>query len=83
MHRIGRTARAGRSGQSLLFLAENESSYTAYLKNKQVEFENEEVVPDPKQNAVEGLEEGKDEDSELIALIQGQMLIDKDLIDKS
>ena len=45
MHRIGRTARAGRQGQSLLFLAENESSYTAYLKNKSVEFEDESIVP--------------------------------------
>ena len=46
-HRIGRTARAGRQGQSLLFLAENESPYTAYLKAKQVEFETESVIPTP------------------------------------
>lgn len=44
MHRIGRTARAGRQGQSLLFLTENESPYVAYLKTKSVEFEPESVV---------------------------------------
>jgi len=46
VHRIGRTARAGRQGQSLLFLTETESPYTAYLKQKSVEFEPESVIPE-------------------------------------
>lgn len=78
MHRIGRTARAGRQGQSLLFLAENESSYTAYLKNKSVEFEDESVVP-----AFANDEESKSEEQKLTNLVQDYMLTDKDLIDKS
>lgn len=78
MHRIGRTARAGRQGQSLLFLAENESSYTAYLKNKSVEFEVESVVP-----AFANDEECTSEEQKLTKLVQDYMLTDKDLIDKS
>ena len=50
VHRIGRTARAGRQGQSLLFLTENESPYTAFLSQKSVEFETETVVPDATEN---------------------------------
>ena len=34
VHRIGRTARAGRSGQSLLFLTRSEDSYITFLKEK-------------------------------------------------
>lgn len=52
MHRIGRTARAGRQGQSLLFLTENESPYTAFLKGKSVDFEQESVVPNVSDNDV-------------------------------
>lgn len=36
VHRIGRTARAGRSGQSLIYLTKNEESYIAFLQRKQV-----------------------------------------------
>lgn len=75
VHRIGRTARAGRQGQSLLFLTENESPYTAYLKQKSVEFEPESVIPE-----IEDIEE---ECKELRERMQNQMLKDKDLIDKS
>ena len=39
VHRIGRTARAGRSGQSLLFLTENETPYVEFLKARKVELE--------------------------------------------
>ena len=38
VHRIGRTARAGRQGQSLLFLTDSESPYTSFLEGKSVEF---------------------------------------------
>ena len=52
VHRIGRTARAGRQGQSLLFLTENESPYTDYLKGKSVDFEQESVIPVVSDDAV-------------------------------
>ena len=39
IHRIGRTARAGKHGQSLLFLIEHEEAYIPYLTNKQVRIE--------------------------------------------
>ena len=74
VHRIGRTARAGRQGQSLLLLTENESSYTAYLKNKQVEFEQDQVIP---------VSTDDEEEKKLTELVQDYMLSDKDLIDKS
>lgn len=36
VHRVGRTARAGRSGNSLLFLTKPEAPYLNYLAGKQV-----------------------------------------------
>eukprot|EP00392_Amoebophrya_sp_AT5.2_P005664 g5674.t1 len=36
VHRIGRTARAGAGGQSLVFLAPHEMAYVEFLKNRQV-----------------------------------------------
>jgi ATP-dependent RNA helicase DDX18/HAS1 len=37
VHRIGRTARAGKEGKSLLFLTEPEFSYIEFLRGKKVE----------------------------------------------
>jgi superfamily II DNA/RNA helicase len=37
VHRIGRTARAGRHGQSILYLAEPEYPYINFLRGKKVE----------------------------------------------
>jgi superfamily II DNA/RNA helicase len=37
VHRIGRTARAGRSGSSLLFLNAPEEPFVTYLKAKHVD----------------------------------------------
>lgn len=37
VHRIGRTARAGRKGQSVIFLTEPEFSYVSYLQAKKVD----------------------------------------------
>lgn len=39
VHRIGRTARAGQKGQSILFLNEPEEPYISYLRNKKVKIE--------------------------------------------
>lgn len=37
VHRIGRTARAGRNGESILFLTEPEVPYISFLRGKKVE----------------------------------------------
>ena len=39
VHRIGRTARAGRKGQSVIFLTESEYSYVTYLQAKKVDIQ--------------------------------------------
>ena len=36
VHRVGRTARAGRSGRAVLFLAPNESEFIRILENKKI-----------------------------------------------
>ena len=70
VHRIGRTARAGRSGQSLLFLTESETSYVDFLKARKVDLELHET-----EQAIDY--------TELSKTIQDSMLKDKDLVDKS
>jgi ATP-dependent RNA helicase DDX55/SPB4 len=73
VHRIGRTARAGRHGNSILFLTECEVSYIAYLQKKKVDIREYEVISksdeEPKQSCFE--------------LIREAMLQDRDLIDKA
>lgn len=39
VHRIGRTARAGRSGKSLVFLMKKEEAYVEFLGKKGVKME--------------------------------------------
>ena len=72
VHRIGRTARAGRQGQSLIFLTEAESAYIPFLKQKQIEFEPDSVLA-KSESEVKALREE----------VQTAMMNDKDLIDKS
>lgn len=73
MHRIGRTARAGQKGQSILFLNNPEEPYINYLTNKQVKIE-EYLTTSVENNLL-----FKDAQKTL----QDSMLKDKDLIDKS
>ena len=73
VHRIGRTARAGRKGQSIIFLTESEQSYVSYLHAKKVEInEFKKQSSDEKENWKEIQEE-----------LQAAMKKDKDLVDKS
>jgi superfamily II DNA/RNA helicase len=46
VHRIGRTARAGRSGKSLIYLMKNEDSYSSFLVKKQVKMQSFESYPE-------------------------------------
>eukprot|EP01060_Flectonema_neradi_P000075 TRINITY_DN10064_c0_g1_i2.p1 TRINITY_DN10064_c0_g1~~TRINITY_DN10064_c0_g1_i2.p1 ORF type:complete len:598 (+),score=148.54 TRINITY_DN10064_c0_g1_i2:549-2342(+) len=47
IHRMGRTARMGKSGNSLLFLSPHESSFIEYLSLKNINLENfDEAIPD-------------------------------------
>ena len=74
MHRIGRTARAGQKGQSLLFLTEDESTpYLAYLLNKKVEIWKYKQKSKSEPITVEHTK----------GRVQAAMLEDKDIIDKS
>jgi ATP-dependent RNA helicase DDX55/SPB4 len=70
VHRIGRTARAGRNGESILFLTEPEVPYISFLQGKKVDIKemNSEVTPSWQTYC---------------DLIQEKMLSDKDLVDKS
>ena len=55
-------------------MTEFESPYTNYLAGKSVDFEEENVVPEP---------QSPDSTQELTETVQKLMLADKDLIDKS
>ena len=74
VHRIGRTARAGQKGQSILFLNRPEEPYISYLRNKKVNIK-EAVALKPS----EELSQFKD----VQKAIHENMMKDKDLIDKS
>ena len=70
VHRIGRTARAGRNGESILFLTEPELPYINFLRAKKVEIE-------------EKNSETSETWQKYQELIQEKMKADKDLVDKS
>lgn len=38
VHRVGRTARAGRSGRAILFLTPSEVQFVRYLENKRIRY---------------------------------------------
>ena len=59
IHRIGRTARAGRSGGALLFVSDHERSYIELLRGRGVPLEEQAVDPVVEASAAEILEEMK------------------------
>lgn len=70
IHRIGRTARAGKEGESLILLQEHEFAYVEFLKSRKVT-----ILPLPEIEPVEY--------SEVKTCVQELMLKDKDVIEKS
>lgn len=38
VHRVGRTARAGKSGRAVLFLSPNEVEYIRFLEDKKIRY---------------------------------------------
>ena len=70
VHRIGRTARAGKIGESILFLTEPELPYISFLKAKKVEIEEKLSLTNTSWQTY-------------CDLIQEKMKSDKDLVDKS
>lgn len=71
VHRIGRTARAGRKGQSLILLTEPERSYINFLRGKKVEIN--------EFKAKTGIENW----NQLKETMHAEMMKDRDLVDKS
>jgi ATP-dependent RNA helicase DDX55/SPB4 len=70
IHRIGRTARAGKEGESLILLQEHEFAYVEFLKSRKVT-----ILALPEIEPMEYDEARK--------CVQELMLKDKDVIDKS
>lgn len=52
VHRIGRTARAGKLGQSIMFLNEPEYPYISFLENKKVEITEREIPVNKDSNTI-------------------------------
>jgi ATP-dependent RNA helicase DDX55/SPB4 len=46
IHRVGRTARVGNSGESIIFLAASEEKFIKYMKNKKIIIEKKEIESD-------------------------------------
>ena len=70
IHRIGRTARAGNQGQSMIFLQEQEDSYVKFLEKRKVDIRSINIEPSLE---VKNIRE----------FVYKQMKLDRDLIDKS
>ncbi|CDW71079.1 dead-box atp-dependent rna helicase 18-like [Stylonychia lemnae] len=73
VHRIGRTARAGKSGKSLILLMDNEVAYVEFLAKKQVKIEELKIQEAKNSLSYEQLREK----------VQNEMKQDRDLIDKA
>lgn len=84
VHRVGRSARAGRKGSSLVFLTEKEEAYVDLLSNRQVR-----VLPLPETETCSfPLETDVDETTEkecvknILPPIKELVLKDRDLLEK-
>jgi len=78
IHRIGRTARVGRTGNAVLTLSENEKSYLDFMKMKGIEMEPyDEAAEDTGDNLK------KETLESLKAKMQEILKTDRDLIEKS
>jgi ATP-dependent RNA helicase DDX55/SPB4 len=87
VHRVGRSARAGRIGSSLVFLTEKEEAYVDLLSNRQVE-----VSPLPESEAccgrvLKASEESESAPSEgtianILPIVRNLVLKDRDLLEK-
>uniref|UniRef100_A0A7S3CT28 Uncharacterized protein n=1 Tax=Strombidium rassoulzadegani TaxID=1082188 RepID=A0A7S3CT28_9SPIT len=79
IHRIGRTARAGKEGQSVIFLTKAEFSYVSYLQGKHVDI-NDYQFKEMEGDEEDGLEKLWVSQRDLI---HKEMLQDKDIVDKA
>lgn len=83
VHRVGRSARAGRKGSSLLFLTEKEEAYVDLLSNRQVPLTE---LPDTEVCCWDVCKDGTEEISSMIAdilpSIRGLVLVNRDLLEK-
>ncbi|CAI2360107.1 unnamed protein product [Moneuplotes crassus] len=70
IHRIGRTARAGKEGESLILLQTHEQAYVQFLKSRKVDISEIKL-------------ETEFDNKSITELCKGLMKKDKDLIDKS
>eukprot|EP00980_Cylindrotheca_fusiformis_P003294 scaffold743_cov117-Cylindrotheca_fusiformis.AAC.13 len=78
VHRVGRSARAGRKGSSLVFLTEKEEAYVDLLSNRQVQLD---LLPESE--ACCGVV-GSSDDAivDMLPRIRGLVLADRDLLEK-
>lgn len=89
VHRVGRSARAGRKGSSLVFLTEKEEAYVDLLSNRSVQLKSF-PESEPCCGAVKKLTDSSDKEAEnsdgtitnILPKIQGLVLKDRDLLEK-
>ena len=91
VHRVGRTARAGRSGNALILLQENESSYLELLRMKRVPIklvQQEELLARPPGGNLEDSSRGEESSSsgdyndEVLSKVRKLVFSDRDYLEK-
>jgi len=90
VHRVGRSARAGRKGSSLIFLTEKEEAYVDLLSNRQVQLKElsaSEACCQPVTNAYgdhgdASVASGGGTIEDILPEIRGLVLMDRDILEK-
>jgi len=86
VHRVGRTARAGREGNSLLFLTRKEESYVDFLRLRKIpltELPSPSLEAPEEKSTISSIDDGNDDDGNAVLVkIRQLVLKDREILEK-